>query len=52
MHYVYVIDEECIKKHRVKGECKVLEKLKEKEQHRQKKNTEKSKKAAGRKDPQ
>ena len=39
---VYEIDEECIKKHRVKGECKVLEKLKEKEQRRQKKNTEKS----------
>ena len=31
-HDVYEIDEECIKKHRVKGECKVLEKLKEKEQ--------------------
>ena len=29
-HDVYEIDEECIKKHRVKGECKVLEKLKEK----------------------
>ena len=40
-HDVYEIDEECIKKHRVK-ECKVLEKLKEKEQRRQKKNTEKS----------
>ena len=26
-HDVYEIDEECIKKHRVKGECKVLEKL-------------------------
>ena len=37
-HDVYEIDEECIKKHRVKGECKVLEKLKEKEQHRQKKS--------------
>ena len=24
---VYEIDEECIKKHRVKGDCKVLEKL-------------------------
>lgn len=35
-HDVYEIDEECIKKHRVKGECKVLEKLKEKEQRRQK----------------
>ena len=41
-HNVNDIDEECIKKHRVKGECKVLEKLKEKEQRRQKKNTEKS----------
>lgn len=41
-HDVYEIDEECIKNHRVKGECKVLEKLKEKEQRRQKKNTEKS----------
>ncbi len=41
-HDVYEIDEECIKKHMVKGECKVLEKLKEKEQRRQKKNTEKS----------
>ena len=41
-HDVYEIDEECLKKHRVKGECKVLEKLKEKEQHRQKKDTEKS----------
>ena len=41
-HDVNEIDEECIKKHRVKGECKVLEKLKEKEQRRQKKNTEKS----------
>ena len=51
-HDVYEIDEECIKKHRVKGECKVLEKLKEKEHRRQKKNTEKSKKAACRKDPQ
>lgn len=43
-HDVYEIDEECIKKHRVKGECKVLEKLKEKEQRRQKKNTENRKK--------
>ena len=42
VHYVYEIDDECIKNHRVKGECKVLEKLKEKEQRRQKKNTEKS----------
>ena len=41
-HDVYEIDEECIKKNRVKGECKVLEKLKEKEQLRHKKNTQKS----------
>ena len=41
-HDVYEIDEECIKKHRVKGECKVLEKLKEKEQRRQKKKAEKT----------
>ena len=42
--YMLIIDghDVCIKKHRVKGECKVLEKLKEKEQRRQKKNTEKS----------
>lgn len=50
-HDVYEIDEECIKKHRVKGECKVLEKLKEKEQRRQKRIL-KIVKAAGRKDPQ
>ena len=37
-HDVYEIDEECIKKHRVTGECKVIEKLKEKEQRRQKKS--------------
>ena len=29
-HDVYEIDEECIKKHRVKGECKVLERSKKK----------------------
>ena len=41
-HDVYEIDEECIKKHRVKGECKVLEKLKEKEAAQAKKeDTEK-----------
>ena len=51
-HDVYEIDEECIKKHRVKGECKVLEKLKEKEQRRQKNEYRKIvKKAAGRKRP-
>ena len=41
-HDVYEIDEDCIKKNRVKGESKVKEKIKEKEQNRQKKNTEKS----------
>ena len=40
-HDVYEIDDVCIKKHRAKGERKALETLKEKEQHRQKKNTEK-----------
>ena len=49
-HDVYEIDEECIKKHRVKGECKVLEKLKEKEQRRQKRIL-KNRKSCGPKRP-
>ena len=34
-HDVYEIDEECIKKHRVKGECKVLEKTRSKNVNQQ-----------------
>ena len=45
-HDVYEIDEECIKKHRVKGECKVLEKLKEKRAAQAKKRILKNQKAA------
>ena len=41
-HDVYETDEEGIKKHRMKREGKVHEKLKEKEQRRKKKKTEKS----------
>ena len=43
-HDVYEIDEECIKKHRVKGECKVLEKLKEKRAAQAKKEYRKNRK--------
>ncbi|WP_455722042.1 hypothetical protein [Agathobacter sp.] len=31
-HDVYEIDEECVKKHKVSKECRILEKLKEKQQ--------------------
>lgn len=32
-HDVYEIDEECVKKHKVSKECKILEKLQEKQQY-------------------
>ena len=52
-HDVYEIDEECIKKHRVKGECKVLEKLQRKRAAQDKKRIPKNrKKLRVQKDPQ
>lgn len=43
-HDVYEIDEECVKKHKVNSECRILEKLQEKQQsgNCDKKDTEKS----------
>ncbi len=32
-HDVYEIDEECVKKHKVNKECRILEKLQEKQQY-------------------
>ena len=32
-HDVYEIDEECVKKHKVSKECKIREKLQEKQQY-------------------